>query len=114
MNEFERKYNFGQLVSLERRISVGEARVWWSKVVDRGNLQTHVYQYLRGLISYEDLLKKHRGLPEGTKIYPCRVGINPDAWRGGGMDRSVQVEIYIGSEIDSKLAPSSRDGDGLH
>lgn len=114
MNEFEKKYNFGGLVALERTISVNEARRWWLEVEDRENFPTHVYQFFRGLISYDDLFNRHKGLPEGIKICLCRVGINSDAWRGEGVDRSVQVEIYLGNEINSKIAPSSRDGDGLH
>lgn len=114
MKEYGSGANFGQLVDLERAISVNEARMWWSKVFDRENFPTHAYQFFRGLISFEDLFNKHKGLPEGIKICLCRVGINSDAWRGEGVDRSVQVEIYFGEEINSKIAPSSRDGDGLH
>lgn len=114
MKEYGSGADFGQLVDLERAISVNEARMWWLEIGDRENFPTHIYQYFRGLISYEYLFDRHKGLPEGIKIYLCRVGINPDAWRREGMDRSVQVEIYFGDEINSKVAPSSRDGDGLH
>src|SRR3989344_4523279 len=114
MNELGRKYNFGELIGLERSISVDEARNWWLEIEDRENFPTHAYLFFRGLISYYDLFNRHKGLPEGIKICLCRVGINPDAWREEGVDRSVQVEIYFGDEINSKIAPSSRDGDGLH
>lgn len=114
MNELRRKYNFGELVDLERSISVNEAKNWWMEIEDRENFPTHVYQFFRGLTSYEDLFNRHKGLPEGIKICLCRVGINPDVWKGDDMGRSVQVEIYLGDEIHNKIAPSSRDGDGLH
>ncbi len=114
MKEYGSGANFGQLVDLERVISVNEARTWWLRVEDRVNFPTHVYQFFRGLVSYEDLINRHKGLPKGIKIYLCRVGINPDAWRRDNMDRSVQVEIYLGNEVNSRMAPSSRDGDGLH